>query len=52
MGDYSLVTRHRWLWPLIELGAVLLYTIAQTAQAHQARTAARCRAHHCHHAHW
>ena len=47
--DYTAITRHRRLWPLIELGAILLYVIRENVLAHEQRNAARCRASHCAH---
>jgi len=29
--DYGIVTRHRWLWPLVDLAALVLYTVRDVA---------------------
>ena len=47
--DYSMVTRHRSLWPLIEYGAVAVYILRELALRHEQRNAARCHASHCAH---
>ncbi len=39
--DYSVVTKHRWLWPLVDLGAALLYTAREVALKREARKEAR-----------
>lgn len=49
MGDYSMITHRKWLWPLIELGAVLLWTARETYLRNEQRNAARCHATHCAH---
>lgn len=35
--DYSIITRHRWLWPLVDIAAALLYTLREIALKHEAR---------------
>ena len=30
--DYGLVTRHRWLWPIIDIAAVLFIIARDTAR--------------------
>lgn len=39
--DYSIVTRHRWLWPPVDIAAALLYTLREIALKHEARQEAR-----------
>lgn len=34
---YGLVTSHRWLWPLVQWGAVLLFGIQEAVLKHEAR---------------
>lgn len=42
-ADYSLVTKHRWMWPLVDLGAVFLYTARDLCMRHEQRKTDRNR---------
>jgi hypothetical protein len=50
--NYGLVTKHRWLWPAIDLSIVLLVTVSQSIQRQVTRGATRCTAAHCCHYYW
>lgn len=41
--DYSLVTKHRWLWPLVDLAAAVLFTVREIVMRREARREARNR---------
>lgn len=47
--DYSIITRHRWLWPLVDIAAAILWTARDITLRHEAVNAAKCHATHCNH---